>query len=581
MNTHFAANKAVYRPHDRKSATGQADRADPVTTQVVRHSLNSAANQMKRVLVRTAYSPIIYEAQDFAVALYDREARMLSQAPTLPAFMGTMNFCVEAAVASVGGEQNLEPGDVILYNMPYGTGSHAQDGAVVMPIFMPDGELIGYATNKAHWLDVGAKNSYCTDTTDVFQEGVVFPGVKLYRRGELVEDIMAIVVANSRIPRPVKGDLLAQVASCRIGAEELVRVVERFGLPVFRDCVERMYEHGEAVVRSFIEQIPDGRYVATGHLDNDGLNDDPISFEIAVEIDGSTIRFDFSDAPDAQKGPLNCPLPSTVSGCRIAVAMLAGDSETPNEGHFRPMEIITRPGSMFHPVQPQPCYMYGWPLMSAQEAIFEALSRALPGQVPSGSAGDICGVQYWGHDDDRNEQFYGGCSLPVGQGAHYKSDGATMFVPSLAQSKVPAVELQETKWPVVVFERWEYVTDSGGPGKHRGGLGWNLHWRFLKDVELISIVERTKVPSWGQAGGLSGMPNKFILSHPDGSEQEIKKVTGLPVPAGSVVQIRCGGGGGFGSPSDRAPEAVRADIKLGYVSEAEARAHYPHAFADA
>jgi N-methylhydantoinase B len=579
MNIHYSPETVTYRPHNRKSATGKASNADPVTTQVVRHALSSAANQMKRVLVRTAYSPIIYEAQDFAVAIYDRQARMLAQAPTLPAFMGTMSFCVEAAVAAVGGEENLEPGDVILYNMPYGTGSHAQDAAVVMPVFLPGGELIGYTTNKAHWLDVGAKNPYCTDTTDVFQEGVVIPGIKLYRKGELMEDVLAIVLANSRMPRPVRGDLLAQVASCRVGAEELIRVVERFGQQTFFDSVERMYEHGEAVVRAYIEQIPDGRYEATGYLDNNGLDDNPIAFDLAVEVDGSTIRVDFSQVPDAQKGPLNCPLPSTISCCRIAIAMLAGNSEAPNEGHFRPIEIVTRKGSMFHPVAPQPCYMYGWPLMSAMEAIYEALSRALPGKVPSGSAGDICGVQYWGFDPERSEQFYGGCSLAVGQGAHAKGDGATMFVASLAQSKMPAVELMETKWPVVIFERWEYVTDSGGPGKHRGGMGWDIHWRFLKDVEIVSIVERTKVPSWGQAGGLSGMPNKFILEFPDGREMEIKKVTGLPVPTGSAVRLRCGGGGGYGAPAERDVEAVKTDIRLGYVSEAAARKYYPQAFA--
>jgi N-methylhydantoinase B len=578
MTVNAASNESIYRPHDRKSATGRAVDADPVTTQVVRHALGSAANQMKRVLVRTAYSPIIYEAQDFAVAIYDRQARMLAQAPTLPAFMGTMNFCVEAAVASVGGEEKLEPGDVILYNMPYGTGSHAQDGAVVMPVFMPDGELVGYTANKAHWLDVGAKNSYCTDTTDVFQEGVVLPGVKLYRRGELVDDIMAIVVANSRMPRPVRGDLLAQVASCRIGADELVRVVQRFGSQAFWNCVERMYEHGEAVVRSYIEQLPDGRYEAQGHLDNDGLSEDPITFDLAVEIRGSTLRIDFSRVPDARKGPLNCPLPSTVSCCRIALAMLAGNSEAPNEGHFRPIEIVTRAGSMFHPVKPQPCYMYGWPFMSAFEAIYEALSRALPGRVPSGSAGDLCGVQYWGHDDERDEQFYGGCSLPVGQGASRLGDGATMFVSPLAQSKTPSAELMETKWPIVRFERWEYLADSAGPGKHRGGMGWELHWRFLKPVEIVSIVERTKEPSWGQAGGRSGVANRFVLSYPDGRDVEIRKVTGLPVPAGSVVRIRCGGGGGYGPPGERDVEAIKADLRLGLISEDAARRDYPQAF---
>jgi len=204
------AEAVVYRAGKGEGA-GVAD-ADPITTEVIRNGLNSAANQMKRALIRTSFSPVIYEVLDFAVAIYDREIRMLAQAPSLPFFMGTMNFCVEAAVEAVGGEGELEPGDIVLYNVPYGTGSHPQDAAVVMPVFLRDEELIGYTTIKAHWLDIGGKEPYSTDTVDVFQEGTIFPGVKLYSRGELVPDIWKFVVANSRVPKMVAGDINAEVA---------------------------------------------------------------------------------------------------------------------------------------------------------------------------------------------------------------------------------------------------------------------------------------------------------------------------------------------------------------------------------
>src|SRR3982751_2266314 len=197
------AEPIVYRA-GMGSASGAVD-ADPITTEVIRHGLDSAAEQMKRALVRTAFSPVIFEVLDFAVAIYDRDVRLLSQAPTLPLFMGTMNFCVEAAVEALGGEGELEPGDIILYNYPYGTGSHPQDAAVVMPIYLHDQELIGYATIKGHWLDIGGKEPYSTDTVDVFQEGTIFPGVKLYSRGELVRDIWRFVVAHSRAPKMVAG----------------------------------------------------------------------------------------------------------------------------------------------------------------------------------------------------------------------------------------------------------------------------------------------------------------------------------------------------------------------------------------
>src|SRR5947209_15247502 len=222
------------------TSTGLVD-ADPITTEVIRHGLNSAANQMKRALIRTAFSPVIYEVVDFAVAIYDRQIRLLAQAPSLLFFMGTMSFCVEAAVEAVGGEDALEPGDIILYNYPYGTGSHPQDAAVVMPVFLHDEQLIGYATIKGHWLDIGGKEPYSTDTVDVFQEGTIFPGVKLYSRGTLVKDIYRMALANSRVPKMVAGDINAEVVGVRTGAAGLARIVERYGHSTFGESGERMF----------------------------------------------------------------------------------------------------------------------------------------------------------------------------------------------------------------------------------------------------------------------------------------------------------------------------------------------------
>src|SRR5262249_46891469 len=221
------AGSIVYRAGLGTSA-GVVD-ADPVTTEVIRHGLNSAAEQMKRALVRTAFSPVIYEVLDFAVAIYDRHVRLLAQAPSVPIFMGTLSFCVEAAVEAVGGEEALEPGGIILYNVPYGTGSHQQDAALVMPAFWRGEELIGYTAIKGHWLDIGGKEPYSTDTVDVFQEGTIFPGVKLYRRGERAADIYRMAIANSRVPKMVAGDINAEVVGVRTGAAAFLRLVERHG----------------------------------------------------------------------------------------------------------------------------------------------------------------------------------------------------------------------------------------------------------------------------------------------------------------------------------------------------------------
>ena len=391
--------------------------ADPVTTEVVRHSLQVAANYMKRALVRTSFSPTIYEVLDFAAAIYDREVRMLAQAPTLPLFMGTMNFCVEAAVEAVGGEDALEPGDIILYNDPFGTGSHQQDAALIMPVFYRDETLIGYTGIKAHLQDIGGKEPYSTDTVDVFQEGTIFPGLKLYKRGELSDEVHRMLVANSRVPKYVVGDVEALVVAVRAGAAALCDVVDRFGLEEVETCVERMYDHGEAVIRSYFEKIPDGRYVAHGMMDNNGVDTDSIPFEVALEVEGSTVRVDYSNSPPMQNGPVNCPIASTVSATRMAIMWIAGGGDNVNEGYFRPVEIVTRPGTMFDPVWPAPSFLYFIPAMQAMEVILRAMSEVMPEAVPAASDCDIQATVWWGVDEETGEPWAEGMPHMGGQGA--------------------------------------------------------------------------------------------------------------------------------------------------------------------
>lgn len=556
----------------------EARAADPITTEVVRNGLNAAAEQIKRTLVRTAFSPVIYEVLDFAVALYDRKVRMLAQAPSLPLFMGTMSFCVEAAVAGAGGEDALEPGDVILFNDPYGTGSHPQDVAIVMPVFWEERELIGYSAVKAHWLDIGGKDVYSTDTTDVFQEGTIFPGVKLYSRGKLVRDIRNMALANSRVPKMVAGDIDAEVTAVRAGERALVRLVARHGLETFRDCVERMFDHGEALVRSYFERIPDGRYVGRAQIDSDGLGSPPVPFEVVVEIDGSAVTLDFRGAPEMLPGPFNCPLASTYSASRVAISTLAGAGEAPNEGHFRALKLLTRPGSIFEPSSPAPCFLYAWPAVHAIDAIYRAVADAIPDTVPADSGGDLCVLCWWGHREETGEPWADGSPHPVGQGAHRGGDGAHALMHiSEAAARLTPTEVAETKNPWLL-ERVEFATDSGGAGEHAGGLGLDIHYRMLEESFVTSVVDNTTVAPRGSAGGGSARANETIVRSPEGQRRSCSQATGLRMPPGSVLELETGGGGGHGPASQRPPEQVHADLADGYISEAFARRHYPHAF---
>lgn len=559
-------------------ATGVAD-ADPITTEVIRHGLNSAAEQMKIALIRTAFSPVIYEIYDFGLAIYDRQVRLLAQAPSLPLFMGTMNFCVEAAVEGVGGEDELEPGDIILYNVPYGSGSHPQDAAVVMPVFLGD-DLIGYTTVKGHWLDIAAKEPYCTDTTDVFQEGTVFPGVKLYSRGQLVRDIQRMVTANSRVPKIVAGDINAEVVCVRTGADRLVKLVERFGAETFNVSVERMFDAGETVVRNYFEKIPDGRYVGEGRMDSNGLDDEPVPFEIEVEVEGSTVRLDFSRVPDASAGPINCPVAATVSASRIAISMLAGAGESPNEGIYRPIEVITRPGSMFHPQSPSPVFLYFTAGFQAIEAIYHGLAQAMPEGVPACSGGDICALVWWGVRESDGEPWADASPHPVGQGGRHGVDGAHGLIHiGSSNTRFSPVEIWETRNPWLV-ERVEFAVDSCGPGRFRGGLGCDLSFSMLEDCWVTPIIERTKTAPWALASGGEARANDALIRYADGTTRRVAKATGLKMPRGAAIDVLCGGGSGYGPPEQRDPAAVLADLREEYISEDHARRYYPHAFDD-
>jgi len=568
---------SAVRLHRARSFGSTGADADPITTEVVRHGLNSAAEQMKRALVRTSFSPVIYEILDFAAALYDRHGRMLAQAPSNPLFMGTLDFCIAGATEAIGGSKAWRAGDIVLINVPYVTGSHQQDAGVVAPAFV-DEELIGYAAIKAHWQDMGAKDPYCTDTVDVFQEGIIFPGVKLYDAGVRVEAVHQIVLANTRMPEMVGGDIDAEVVGVRTGVGALEHLVRRFGSDVFWGSVERMFDHGERTMRARLATLRDGRYQAMGRMDSNGVDEGAVEFEISVEIDGSDVVVDFTQAPPSSRGPVNSPLPCTVAVSRVALAMLAGQHESPNDGHFRPLSVATRPDTIFDPSSPAPCYLNGWLAMQAIDVIHRALAGAAPSLIPAGSGGCICGVVWWGNRDGQ-EPWSDSTGHPIGQGAHKGRDGAhSLMHLGEAGSRFASAEVFEARYPLL-WKKVELATDSAGAGRWQGGLGVDAALVALDDASVTCVVERTAFPPWGLDGGASARANEATLRLTDGSSVACSKATALHVPLGATLEIKTGGGGGFGDPSERDVAAVLADLEDGYISPEFATSHYPHASA--
>jgi N-methylhydantoinase B len=444
-----------------------------------------------------------------------------------------------------------------------------------MPSFIDD-ELVGYAVIKAHWQDMGAKDPYCTDTTDVYQEGTVFPGVKLYAAGERVEAVYRIALANSRMPLMVDGDINAEVVAVRTGARALEQVVRKYGTDLFWRSVEHMFDQGEQVMRSNLSQLPDGEYRARGRMDSDGVSDGPVEFEITVTIAGIEVTIDYSHAPDQRPGPVNCPVPSTISASRVAIAMLCGRHEPPNEGHFRPIQVRTRPGSIFDPQSPAPCFLYGWLALQAIDIVHRALAGTMTTAVPAGSGGCLCAFVIWGDSVSGGEQWADSTATPVGQGAHAAGDGATLIHLGESASRFASAEVFEARYPLV-WERFELAADSCGAGEFRGGLGVDAALVALNDAWVTCIVERTSTRPWGLQGGADARANAATLHLPDGRSFRCDKATALLVPAGATLELCSGGGGGWGESSRRSPDAVEADLRDGYISEGHVQAYYPHA----
>jgi len=546
---------------------------DPILVEIIRNSLNSAAEQMKRSLIRTAFSPIIYEVLDFASAIYDKNFCMLSQSPSLPGFMGTLSFCVEASVKEVGGEENLNEGDIILYNNPYGSGSHSQDAAIVMPVFINKNKLIGYTAIKAHWLDTGGKEPYSTDTVDVFQEGTIYPGLKLYKKGKLVEDVYKLIVANSRVPKAIIGDLNAQLNGVKAGARALQRIVNKYGFETFEQSVIKIYEYGEKLVRKTISKIPDGEYSGWGQMDSNGVDEGVVKFKIKINVNGSDLELDFSEAPVQQNGPINCPLPSTVSKARVAFSMMAGNGEQPNEGFFRPLVIKTKQGTMFDPVSPAPCFLNGWAGLQVIEIIYKILSEKIPNVFPASSGGCLAAAVWWGKRENNNEPWADGSPHPIGQGAFNGGDGITSMHHNSAGTRISPTEIWESRNPWLV-NKIELAKDSCGAGKYRGGLGLNLEFEMLEETYVTTVVERTNFPPWGVNNGEAGRSNNVILITKNG-KLNVPKKTGLKLNKGESIIFKTGGGGGYGDPIERSNKKILNDLKQEYISKEYVEKHYP------
>lgn len=547
-------------------------RFDPITVEVIRYELVSAAEEIKKVFKRTTTLAVLYEINDFGISLYDDRLRLIADAPGLPLFSGTLDYCVQACLRQLGGDR-MEAGDAVIINYPFDTGSQTIDVAIVSPIIY-DGETLGYAALKGHMGDNAAIDPYPTYTEDIFQEGVIFPGLKLYREGKMDTAILRLIHFNSRIPYATAANFLAGVSALRAGTTRVLAVVERYGAKAFRTAVNEIINHGERVARKAIEKIPDGAWTAEDYLDNNGIDKEPVRIQARVTVRGSEIVVDLSGSAQQQRGPVNLPYPGTVAAVRYAVKALTTPFLPSNGGHFAPLRVIAPEGSLFNPKPPAATFLYAWAGFRLIELIPKALAEVIPEKVPACSGGDICGVllAYYDYETGRGEQAGG----PEGHGTGAKSncDGENGLMHDGESGCCNApVEVMENRAPVLI-NRYELRQDSGGAGKFRGGLGLRKDHQTLTPVSMISIAEKTvaSVP-WGLAGGKPGKNNRVVL-FPEPHREQVMGKYRAGLEAGAVVSQQTGGGGGYGSPRERPVDQVLADVQDEYISLESARGDY-------
>ena len=550
---------------------------DSVMMQVVKNALDSVAEQMAVTLQYTAYSTVIREVLDFATALLDTDGRLITQSAAAPTFVNAMGPTLRFVIENAAPLAQWEEGDVFLVNDPYLGGSqHLPDLCMFRPIFWRD-RLTGIAGCVAHHVDVGgsAPGSYYMTATQIYQEGLRIPPVRLYRRGVLQTDIKRLLFANFRLPDYVWGDMEAQMASLSIGEKGLIELLERWGAETIGACVDALLDYSERLMRAGIRGIPNGRYRFADKLDDDGVSDNPVAIQVELTVEDDEICADFTGSSAQRAAPVNCSVSMTTAVVHYCLVAAIGSDIPVNEGCFRPVRIVAPKGSVINAVPPAPVVGRMATLHRTCDVVNGALAQALPERVPAAYYGMSTTTMFSGVGEDGGMPWV---LFEIGVGGWGGSRFRDGLESCSAQIHNPAntpIEMVERLHPVRI-ERYALRGDSGGPGQHRGGMGLERDVRFLGAKGLFTVLgDRMKFGPYGLEGGGDGAKTEITLN-PDGAQARKlpSKITGVPLAAGDLMRIKTTGGGGWGDPRRRDRDAVRRDLALGKISAAAARDTY-------
>jgi len=541
----------------------------PITVEVVRNGLAHISNEMATVLRKTSYNMMIYEVRDYCVGIVDPDGNILSQNfGALPIFLADLGPAIVDGV-HMHGRDSFRPGDVLIMNHPYVCGQHLNNVVVYTPFFH-EGELVAFLAVRAHWIDIGGRpmGFGFSGTREVYEEGLQFRSLRLYRGKEPNQEIFQIIKDNLRFAESSLGDLRAQIAACRVGERGLSGLVKRYGLGQFLACIRTIWRQSEALAREQVARIKPGRYEAEALFDSDGVHlDRPVPLKVKVEVAGSEMTIDFSEISDQVPGSINSGESGAVAAARVAFKSLIAPYSPIDEGCFRPLRIVIPEGKILSATPPSPVGNWSRTLPTVIDLILKALAPGMPERVAAGHKGDMGGYAFFGTNPKTGRRFLCQTIMGGGWGGRGHEDGENATV-SMCQGDVQnaPVELQEIYYPVLI-ERQSLREGSGGAGRFRGGLGIEVSVRVLCDAFTNINVERQRTAPWGLFGGECGATARALVKQsPDDPGLWLTKKPNYPLKAGARVTFFTAGGGGYGPARERSCELIERDRRLGYVA---------------
>ena len=547
---------------------------DPVTIAILKGRLEQIADEMDATLFRSAFNPIIAEAHDASHGIYDAiTGETLVQGKSgLPIFVGVMAFAVKAVIEKVARDGNLSDGDVFIFNDPYEGGTHLSDFRLVKPIYR-NGTVFCYLASVGHWHDVGGNvpGNYNPEATESFQEGMLIPPVKLFSAGVLNTDIVDILSSNSRLPNSLYGDLNGQINALDLGHQRLNDLLDQYGETDIQTALGLLKSRANRMMRDHLQALPNGTTSVEDFLDNDGVHDVALKLAVDLSIDGERLTVDFSRSSQACAGPVNISRSTTIAATYVALKHIFTDVPA-NAGVLQPVEFIIPEDSFLSVKAPKPVGGYTETILRLIDVLFCAFEHIAPERVNGCAYGTINALSMAGHRSNGARwvmfSFFGG-----GHGGHPEGDGLNHGNAPISTATIPPLEILEAAYPVA-FTQWALRPDSGGVGKHRGGLGAIYEIELLEESATVFLFgERGKFPPPGVVGGGAGAMNKFAYqsadeetAFPDKTPPLASKITGVKLRRGQRVRLETPGGGGYGNAQERPEELIRNDLAQGYVS---------------